>query len=134
MITQTYLTKNPAKVYQPYVHQPFYSEKEINGARARKITPAEFVRRDKIVRDLWIKTDVNIGDVCYPVAAKAYEESGACVVTGLCRSLSDFGPDDKWPKNDNPMIVSFHSVDKPDKVFVCTYDYLTKENRHLSIC
>lgn len=133
MIAETYTSKK-VKIYQPYSVTPFFTDKEVKAAIARKITPAEFVRRDNIVRDLYFKTKLEAGDTAYPVHPKAYQESGACYVVGVCKSLHDFSPDSKWPKNDNPMIVSFHSMEDPSNTFVCTYDYLSAENLHLLVC
>lgn len=134
MITETYAGKTP-QVYQlTHKPAPFFTDKEVKAAIARKISPQEFVRRDNIVRDLYAKTKLEAGDTAYPIHAKAYEESGACIIVGVCKSLHDFSADSKWPKNDNPMIVSFHSVGEPEKHFVCTYDYLSLENRHLITC
>lgn len=133
MLSETYPSKRtPIAVYQPPT--PFFTQREVHGASARKITPQEFVRRNLVVENLYKTIPLKKGDTVYPIDAKEYEKVGACVVVGVCSSLFDFAPDSKWPKDDNPLLISFYPLSDEQNHFVCTTGYLSKENKHLVTC
>ena len=140
MITQSFKSKR-APSFPSYMpaketsdNKPWYSPQEIAAAAARKITPAEYIRRDNIVKELATACPLQTGDTAYPHDKKGYHLYGACIVVGICRSYKDFSLDEEWPKNDNPFIVSFSSLNNRKDIFLCTSNYLTKRNTHLETC
>jgi len=133
MIEQSF----PSKRVITLPHQQeskFYTPAEYAQAHARKITVAEFVRRDDLVKKLSTECPLQTGDTAYPANKKGYEEYGAVIVVGITRSYKDFANDTTWPKNDNPMIVTFAPMnDRKSHVF-CTSNYLVKKNPHMAVC
>lgn len=137
MIQKSFQSKRPVPVYQPPAHNygtPWYSPKEIALATARKITPAEYVRRDNIIKELYGKCTFDTGDIMFPDDPKGYAEYGPVLIIGVCQSYSDFAPGDKWPKNDNPMIVTFCPVSNKSQHVFCTVNYLTDKNPIVESC
>jgi hypothetical protein len=139
MITQTFASKRPKPTYWPttYTTTPtakYFTPQEIAQAELRNIEPAEYVRRDNVVKRLASMCKLKAGDTCYPSTKDGYEKYGACFVVGVCRSLKDFSVDSKWPKNDTPMIVSFASQKNPGQHMICTHHYMEHRNLHSVTC
>ncbi len=87
---------------------------------------AEAARRDSIVRKLAFDCPYKPGDTVVPVSSDGFNLLGSHVmVTKICSSYAHMGKDEKWPANDNPMIVHVWSKDKNSEFF-CTTDYLKK--------
>ena len=135
MITQTFPSKRPAPAH-PII--PFgqnglwYTPQEIQQANLRKITPMEYVRRDKIITKMYLSVDWRIGDTCFPVDVKDYEKYGGFMVTGLLSSYKDLAFDHEWPKNDQPMILTLKAM-KSKTVMFCTPGWIQKQNTHLKV-
>jgi len=136
MIVQSFNSKRaPKYTYIPATNtKPWYTAQEYAAARARNISPEEYVRRDKVVKELATACPFQTGDTAYPHDKKGYEEYGVCVVIGICRSYKDFNVDEEWPKNDNPYILSFAPMNDRKNIVMCTSNYLTKRNTHLEVC
>jgi hypothetical protein len=117
-----------ATVFTP---QKWYSPAAHAGALARKISTEEFQRRDDLIFQLYKDCPYAVGDIVYPSTKKGYTDFGPCKVVGICKRLLDFSPDSKWPASDNPMIVTFYSVEDPSKHHVCTSNYMITKNTHL---
>jgi hypothetical protein len=138
LITETYLAKARAvEEFKPVLltHTPkYFTALEVNQATLRGITPEEFVRRNSIVQALASKVPLRPGDTAYPDNKKGYQQYGACMVVGVCRSYKDFSIDDDWPENDCPMIVTFAPLNNRGSHIHCTYHYLVPKNPHLVTC
>lgn len=102
-------------------------------ADAKSITIDEYMRRDKIVQELYGTVSLRAGDTAYPVSATGYAKYGAVIVIGICKSYKDFGEDGHW-NDDNPMIITFAPIKKRDEHIFCTADYLTHRNPHINVC
>jgi hypothetical protein len=125
MIQETYASKRPAQVYQPLATtSPYFTTKEIAQATARSITPAEYVRRNDIIKQLYTECPYDKDDIVYPANYSDYQKYGPVKIVGVCDDYSQFSFDTKWSKNDNPMIVTFVLLNDPDRTMFCTTNYL----------
>ena len=52
-------------------------------ADAKSITVPEYLRRDKIVQELYATVKLKAGDTAYPVNASGYAKYGASIVIGV---------------------------------------------------
>jgi hypothetical protein len=87
-----------------------------------------------LIKQLGTECPFQGGDTAYPSSKKDYETYGPCLIIGVCRSYKDFGYEGKWPKNDNPMIVTFAPLKNKNQHIFCTTNYLVKRNPHLVMC
>lgn len=142
MIYQTFKSKRQP-VFVPSSYLPasmngddcaFYTEDDYKNAKEAGVSVQEFVRRDSLIKQLATEFPIQTGDTAFPTIKKDYEQYGPCMVFGICRSYKDFGFKSKWPKNDNPMIVTFAPVKLKGQHIWCTTNYLTKKNPHLVVC
>lgn len=138
MITQTYDAKT--KVVYPFIptlltHTPTqFSPQDLAQAKARDISPEEYVRRNNIIKNLSDQVKLRPGDTAYPDSKAGYQKYGACIVIGICRSYKDFGFDETWPENDCPYIITFAPLNDRKSHIHCTYHYLVAKNPHLVTC
>ena len=102
-------------------------------AEAKGITVPEYLRRDKIVQELYATVKLKAGDTAFPVNASGYAKYGASIVIGVCKTYKDFGTDGVW-NDDNPMIITFSPLKKREEHIFCTADYLVHRNPHLITC
>jgi hypothetical protein len=128
MITQSYKSLR-APLYLPskvYTARPDHRDRE--RAKEIGITPAEFVRRDTIVRQKWIDCKFHVAELLVPINDKAQERYGNCLVEGICKSYYDFPPGDKWPDDDDPyiLLVSPQRGTKDGGRIICTADFFKK--------
>jgi hypothetical protein len=131
MIEQTYPSKRPVKAVTYHSNQPWYAPMDYQQAQARKITPAEFLRRDSIVREMFRTCAWRNGDTGFPSNKKDYEKYGVFIVIGVLSTYRDTSYDHEWPKSDNPMIVTIKSLKDPTQIMFCTPAWLEKKNPHL---
>lgn len=124
MIEATYASKRVPTVYQPPATAPWYSPKEMAQATARGITPAEYCRRDAIIKQLYLECPYDTGDIVFPVDYKDFLKYGAVQIVGVCQAYSDFSFDTKWSPKDNPMIVTFVPVNDVKHTMFCTTNFL----------
>jgi len=110
-----------------------YSPEEIKQAKLRKITPAEYMRRNALVQKLSTECGMQTGDTAYPSIKKDYDEYGMVVVVGVSRSYKDFSYDHVW-KNDNPMVVTFAPLKNRSQHVFCTSNYLAKKDPFAVVC
>jgi hypothetical protein len=132
MIEQTFPSKRPKVVYSPS-NSPWYSPVDIQQAQARKITPAEFVRRDMLIRKMLVECGFRPGDTGYPDSLKDYEKYGAFMVQGVLASYKDLAYDHEWPKNGVPMTVTIKAMRDAKNIMFCTPAWLVKKNPHIMI-
>lgn len=98
--------------------------RDLNLADKRKVTGEEIVRRDDIVRNLWIKCKFNESEVVMPKTVGDRDKYGArLTIKGIYRSYHDFPLHDEWPKDDVPYIITL-STD--DGAILCTSDFIAK--------
>lgn len=130
MIQQSFPSKRLVTTYTP---PAWNSARDVALAKSRGISVQEFVRRDAIVKECAKTVEVDLYGHAFPKSKKEYDALGEVIVTGICQTYADFSRNEEWPKNDNPMIVSFYAVKDRSKSFFCTANYLTKENLHVTI-
>jgi hypothetical protein len=129
MIVQTYKGTRPKTTYHSMpplvpmkqqqqnwpipVMEPRPNADDRRRATQFNIDAEEFVRRDKLVRQMWVDCGFKPGEVVRPKSDIAYEKYGRCTIRGVYKSYHDFstGEGQDWPKNDRPFIIT---VD-PDK-------------------
>jgi hypothetical protein len=137
MIVKSFASKRtkPIISYLPQPANPaWYTAAEYAQAKARNISVEEYVRRDKIVQKLATECPYQTGDTAYPSFKKDYMLYGAVLIVGVTRSYKDFSHDHDWPKNDNPMIVTFAPLNDRKQHIFCTTNYLVKKNPYLVTC
>lgn len=107
----------------PYVRTPTSYDKE--AATKFNITPEEFVRRDNVVRRMWIDCTLQVG--CrYQAATEANRKLyGSLLVRGIYKSYHDFSPTEDWPDDDRPYIVTCTSENRGE--VICMPEFLVKE-------
>lgn len=95
-----------------------------------KITPAEFIRRDDIVRQMYLDTQLVVGDWCEPHSEAERTKYGKCQVKKLFRTYHDFPTlqAQEWPEDDMPLIVTAEPSIITDDInlILCTPKYLRK--------
>jgi hypothetical protein len=132
MIEQTFESKRK-QVYQPAepidntAIMPWFSEREKYQAKMRGITPAEYIRREQVVKDLFTACPYSANDTVYPSDPKEFKRYGAVRVLGICASYMMIDKDETWPKNDNPLIVTFQPLSNPKNTMFCTVNFLDKK-------
>lgn len=145
MIAQTYKAVVNHDPYKPYVptggHQKQTqltlptpgsatrpNEVDKNRANQFGITPEEFVRRDMIVRQLFLDTAMfyKPGDVVECRSQKNRNDYGRINIRGVFKSYHDFPTAEAvaWPKDDIPYIFTV----QPEKtemgdIVLCTADF-----------
>lgn len=98
--------------------------KDLNLADRRKVSGEEIVRRDNIVRDLWIKCKVIPGDIVMPRLAGDRDKYGhRLTVKGVFRTYHDFPLADEWPEDNVPYIITLQT---DDGAILCTSDFIVK--------
>jgi hypothetical protein len=131
MIVQSFESKRKPTVYQvpaainDETVMPWFSEREKYQAKMRGISTTEYVRREQIVKDLFAGCTYQAGDTLYPTRTSDFKKYGACRVLGICTSYMYMDKDEAWPKNDNPLIVTFQPLTDPKTTMFCTVNYLT---------
>lgn len=142
MIEQYYPSKHKPKpvLFLPQqqqthssANQEWYTADETKQALLRKLTPAEYLRRDNLIRKLSNECPVQVGDTAYPTIEKDYKLYDIVQVVGVARSYKDLELDHVW-KNDNPMIVTFHPLKDRQTTVFCTANYLSKRNTFEVVC
>lgn len=126
MIEQTFASKRAVTVYQPPAKTtgPWFSPKELAQATSRGISAAEYVRRNDIIKQLYMECPYDEDQIVYPADYKDFLKYGPVTIIGVCDDYSKFSYDTKWSSNDNPMIVTFVPTKSPDQTMFCTVNYL----------
>jgi hypothetical protein len=101
--------------------------KEVKKLSAKfNITPAEFLRRDTIVRTMYEKNPWKAGEVLIPKNDQDLKTYGKCTVRSVYKNYSEFSPHDEWPVGDVPYIISV-STEKACGGLICTGAWLKRE-------
>lgn len=136
MIEQTFASKRETITLEEMKVLPWYPSKPHNIqqlADAKKISVEEYMRRDKIVQELYATVRLKAGDTAFPLPVAGYTKYGAVIIIGVCKTYKDFGEDGHW-NDDNPMIITFSPIKKRDTHIFCTADYLVHRNPHTNAC
>lgn len=116
MIQQFFASKRPKPVsylppwkgqqQQHNQSRPNFLDKQ--RADLLKITPEEFLRRDKIVTDLWLDKPFMKGDVCSPLSPKHKEKYGTIVIKDIFKDYHAFPIKEamEWPNDDEPYTIT----------------------------
>jgi len=79
------------------------------------------MRRDRVIKDL-VKTFKHaVGAKVEPHNADDFKKWGLCTIMGICSEYIHLEKDFKWPKNDNPMIITASS--DTGEIFYATTNY-----------
>jgi hypothetical protein len=135
VITLSYPTLRPKNAYGVVIMPPKIGEtfvmgvrkpdkKDLDLAEKRKVSGEEIVRRDNIVRQLWIACKTNVGEYVVPRLVGDREKYGArLLVKGVFRSYHDFPLAEEWPKDNVPYIITLAT---DDGAILCTSDFFAK--------
>lgn len=81
----------------------------------------EAKRRDDIVRKLYNAFPLKPGDTATASNSTISAKIGdKLIIMAVAKGYSDLGKDDKWPEDDNPLMVHVKSYDKDCDFFVTT--------------
>ncbi len=81
----------------------------------------EVMRRDKLIKELVNAFKHKVGDEIEPAKQEDFDKYGKCTIMGICAAYIHLEKDFKWPKNDNPMIVTASSEN--GEIFYATTNY-----------
>lgn len=116
MIVLTITDRIKAPVYQ--TPAPFVNN------YAPSVNTAIFLeaqRRDKLMKDLVRSFNHVVGDTVVPKNEADAKTWGKCTIMGICSEYIHLEKDFKWPKNDNPMIITCSS--ETGEIFYATTNY-----------
>lgn len=106
----------PKQTQSSYPSQPNDRPNHMDKQRADqfKISPEEFVRRDKIVRQLNLDTALqyNAGQTVECVTEQAREEYGKLLIRQVFKTYHDFPTAEamNWPQDDKPYLFTVQPV------------------------
>ena len=107
------------EVYWPPVLVPQTTTTPVNNV-VQSISD-EAKRRDDIVRKLYQEFPLNPGDTATPSDETIAKKVGMkLIIMAVAKSYADLGKDDKWPEDNNPLMVHIKSYDKNCDFFVTT--------------
>jgi hypothetical protein len=81
----------------------------------------EVLRKDKVIKDLVKDFKHVVGSVVYPKTEEGFKRWGKCQVLGICSEYIHLEKDFKWPKDDNPMIITASS--ETGEIFYATTNF-----------
>jgi hypothetical protein len=81
----------------------------------------EVLRRDKVIKDLVKGFKHVVGAKVAPKNDADFDKWGMCQIIGICSEYIHLEKDFKWPKNDNPMIITASSEN--GEIFYATTNY-----------
>ncbi len=81
----------------------------------------EVMRRDKVIKDLVKDFKHVVGAEVEPNNEDDVKKWGKCTIMGICSQYIHLEKDFKWPKNDNPMIITASS--EHGEVFYATTNF-----------
>lgn len=127
MIVEHYPSKKKKVVaYTNFNHQP--TDFETTEAKKKGVTLEEYKRRNDIVRKMWNDCPYRPGAKLWPSNPDKAAIYGEVNVTMICYSYSQMD-NDKWPENDNPLIVHATANMNGHKYnFFCTTNFLQEKN------
>jgi hypothetical protein len=81
----------------------------------------EIKRRDAVIKDLIKDFKYVVGATIEPKDEENLKKYGVCQILGICSEYIHLEKDFKWPKNDNPMIITASSDN--GEIFYATTNY-----------
>ena len=92
-------------------------------ARKKGCTPAEFIKRDNLIKAQAGLAQYGKGSIVYPHTKELYDSIGKVFVRGIYKGYNEYEGD--WDEAVTyPYIVTANPVDKPNEVIYCTVGYL----------
>lgn len=136
MITKFYPSTRPKllpAVYYPQQQRPTSADKQ--RADLLKITPEEFIRRDKIVTKLWFEKPYVKGDRVLPQDKKHKEKYGTIIVKDIFTSYYSFPLKEamEWPDDDEPYTITAES-EKETGLILLHPSWLEKQIQNEPLC
>lgn len=81
----------------------------------------EVLRKDKIIKELVAAFKHPVGAEVEPKSAEHFLKWGKCKILGICSEYIHLEKDFKWPKGDNPMIVT--ACSEAGEIFYATTNF-----------
>ena len=107
--------------------------RDIKDSVAKKVTFAEWERRNAIIKRIAKECSFVVGQVLYPRNKEGLDLYGTCKVLGVCKTYHDFS-EMEWPNDDVPLIIHAESMTRKTGNgyvrFNCTPAYLSEKNIH----
>ena len=103
------------------------NEQDKTRARQFMIEPEEFVRRDNIVRELFLNCNFRPGEVTRPLSETSFKIYGYLTIRGIFKSYHDFPTAEAtaWPKDDKPWTITCEPTNKEEgELLVVTSEFL----------
>jgi hypothetical protein len=125
-----YVPNNHTPMQQRQVHQPTVNKvvEELPKDTNKKLFD-EAVRRNKIIKDLVSKCTYRVNDrVMFSKPADEKKYGKEVYVTKIVETYGQWPMSEKWPENDNPMIVHLRVADRDDEVLFCTTNMVKPYN------
>jgi hypothetical protein len=119
MIITTITPRKKPVVYTPVVHTPVVPVHQ--GVVHSTAIYAEVRRREAIVESLFKAFPYKVNDIVAPADKQDLEKWGQCTIVSVVDNYIYLGKDFKWPKNDNPMIVT--AASENGEMFFATTNY-----------
>lgn len=114
---------------QVYTYKRKPDTRDMNLADKLKITPEEVVRRDDIVRNLWINCHFHVGEFLMPANPAKREQYGTNIkVMQIFKSYHDFPAHEKWPADDIPYIMTVKPDVEGSGLILCVSNFLCRRN------
>jgi len=120
MLTFTITNREKPVVYTPAVYQQPVINSVVANTAAQNLFN-EIKRREQVITELVKQFKYNAGDTIIPADEEDFKKYGTCTVMAICDQYIHLGKDFKWPKNDNPMIVTASS--EAGELFFATTNY-----------
>lgn len=107
-------------------HIPAFSEWVFKQAAAKKITPFEWTRRDRIIRQAATEAKFKAGDTVYPSRKIDYDKYGECVIVSVAYCYHDYCQNTEEPWKDDQLYLYMIQSRKNNIRFVCTLGYVSE--------
>lgn len=104
MLTFTITNRKNLPTYTPAVYQ--HPPPIVSSSAISPTIFSEIMRREKIITGLVETFPHKVGDLVEPVNPQDVEKYGKCTIHSICDQYIHLEKDHKWPKNDNPMLVT----------------------------
>lgn len=123
--------KQTQSSYPPMVGgktEPRPTQADVNRAKQFGCSPEEFVRRDNIVRQLYLDNSFRAGELVRPVSDEVFETYGRFWIKQVYKSYHDFttGEGTDWPADDKPFLIAAQPDKGEGKLLLCRADTLKR--------
>ena len=107
---------------QPFVYTPpVFNAPVVHTTTTPPTIFTEVMRRERVMAEILASFKHKVGDEIEPANQQDFEKYGKCTIMGICDQYIHLGRDFKWPKNDNPMLVTASS--ESGEIFYATTNY-----------